>query len=139
MVLTLVVCSSLQAQTINVFKQSGKNGGNITVKYNTGGITKAYYLGVSYRIGNGPVIDLKGGFFRVRGKSSKKFSASTLFGIIGKAAKANRITWIAKLWKRKVPKRKCKNAGGHPCRWCLINGYHLEGCVASAEAVGNLD
>lgn len=138
-ILTIFVCVSVKAQSVKIFKQRGKSGANIVVKYDTGGWRQAYSLGVSYRIGNGPVTDLNGGFFRVRGKSSKKFNASILGRMIGGAFKADSITWIAKLWKNKVPKRKCTKTGGRPCGWCLRNGYHLEDCVASDSVVINLD
>ena len=133
------VCISLKAQTVKIFRQRGKSGANIIVKYNTGGWRKTYWLGVSYRIDNGPIRDLKGGFFCARGKSSKEFNANVLARMIGSALKASSITWIAKLWKNKIPKRRCTRMDGYPCAWCQRNDYHLEVCVASDSAVINLD
>lgn len=116
----------VQAQSIKISKGSG-NG--IVVKGTTGGILKWYWLGVSYKIGNGAERDLKSGIFRCKGKIYKKFSPGLISSILSKH-KGGKITWYAKLWKKKVSKRNCKRGA---CRWCMFNGYHFEGQVASTS------
>ena len=121
-----VICFGVQAQSIKISK--GKNNG-IVVRGNTGGILKWYWLGVSYKIGNGKITDLKSGSFRCKGSINKKFNANSIFSLTGKD-KGKTITWYAKLWKKKVKKSNCKRGG---CGWCTFNGYHFEGQVASTS------
>jgi hypothetical protein len=109
--------------TIKISK--GTNNG-IVVRGTTGSLVKWYWLGVSYKIGNGQERDLKSGIFRCKGPINKKFSP----GIIASPYKGKTITWYAKLWKKKTKKSKCTRRG---CRWCMFNGYHFEGQVASTS------
>ena len=126
------ICFGVQAQSIKIYKG---NGNGIVVKGTTGGILKWYWLGVSYKIGNGAERDLKSGIFRCKGKINKKFSPGLISSILSKH-KGERITWYAKLWKKKVKKSKCQR---HGCRWCMFNGYHFEDCVASTSAVTDVN
>lgn len=121
-----VICFGAQAQSIKILK-AGNNG--IVVRGNTGGILKWYWLGVSYKIGDGQETDLKSGIFRCKGSINKTFNANSIFSLTGKD-KGKTITWYAKLWKKKVKKNSCTRG---TCRWCMFNGYHFEGQVASAS------
>jgi hypothetical protein len=120
---------------IFIKKQTGKTFGNIVVTGNTGGWTKWYWLGVSYKLDNGQEHDIKKtGIFRVKGKYKKNFNIGAM-GLFSLAKKSKKITWIVKLWKKKVKKSKCQNPG---CRWCMFNGYHFEDSVANVSATGDL-
>ena len=128
-----VICFGVQAQSVKIYKQRGKNLGNIVVHVNTGGLLKAYWLGVTYKLDGGQEHDFKA--VRVRGKRKKNFSIGMVGGALGMLQKSGKITWTVRLWTRKVKKSNCTKAG---CRWCMLMGYHLEGLVTQDHLSGSL-
>ena len=93
------------AQEIHISRQ----GGNLIV---SGHVDGSAYLGVTY---SGPYeSDLP--VQRVRGDFKNSFVFSPIH---------QRVT--ASLWEKKVT---CKEP---QCRWCMANGYHMEGRMASAD------
>ena len=133
-VIVVFCCANIYAQDVQIRKQNGKSAANVIISGDTGKWIDGYWLGVTYIIG-GVEHDEPVGLFKVRGKFEKKFSASTISGLMGMAMKDDSITWVAKLWKKKVKKSECTKG---PCFWCQRMGYHMEECVAQAKATGSL-
>lgn len=128
-----VICFGVQAQSVKIYKQKGKNLGSITVKVNTGKWVKAYWLGVTYKLDNGAEKDLDP--VKVRGKTTKNFSIGPGGGWVKKLQNSGKITWTVRLWTKRVKKSNCKKSA---CRWCMFKDSHLEGLVTQDHLSGSL-
>jgi hypothetical protein len=130
-VFCIILSVNAGSARLAISKQPGKkNLASIVVTGNTGGWTKRYWLGVTYILAGGAENDFPA--VRDSGKINKKYSIG-LAGSVLSLNKSKKITWIARLWTRKVKKSNCKSKN---CRWCLLNGYHLSGLVTQARKTG---
>lgn len=131
----VVLCALAMILTVCVGAVYAANGGfsrpeNVMMDVKISGSTfgSKMYLGFTWMTPSGE-IDKE--VVKVKGNFTKRYTVPLM-----RIDKNNMsCDYVSRLWNKKVPKRKCKRG---PCRWCNINGYHMEGPGSSVSGTWSI-